>query len=84
MDISSEAQNTQDTIDSHMKLNKNEDESMATSVFLRMWRICRDKVRSRDLRNGYPETALPGDPSHIQLPNPDIILDANKCLPTGA
>jgi hypothetical protein len=24
------------------------------------------------------------DPSHIQLPNPDTIVDANKCLLTGA
>jgi hypothetical protein len=24
------------------------------------------------------------DPSHIQTPNPDTIVDANKCLLTGA
>jgi hypothetical protein len=32
----------------------------------------------------HPETASPGDPSHIQLPNPDTIVDANKCLLIGA
>jgi hypothetical protein len=29
------------------------------------------------------ETAPPGDPSHIQIPNTDTIVDA-KCLLTGA
>jgi hypothetical protein len=32
----------------------------------------------------YPETVPPGDPSHIQLPNPDTIVGAGKCLLTGA
>ena len=32
----------------------------------------------------HPETAPPGDPSHMQTPNPDSIVDANKCLLTGA
>jgi hypothetical protein len=26
------------------------------------------------------ETAPPGDPSHIQSPNPDTIVDAKKCM----
>jgi hypothetical protein len=26
------------------------------------------------------DTAPPGDPPHIQTPNPDIISDAKKCL----
>ena len=30
-----------------------------------------------------PETALPGNPSHIQSTIPDTIVDANKCLLTG-
>jgi hypothetical protein len=42
------------------------------------------KVWSRDREKGYPETAPPWDPSHIQKPNPDIIVDAKKCLLTGA
>jgi hypothetical protein len=29
---------------------------------------------------GHPDTAPPGDPSHIQPPNPDDIVDAGKCL----
>ena len=29
-------------------------------------------------------TALPGDPSHMQTPNPDTIADAKKCLLTEA
>jgi hypothetical protein len=43
-----------------------------------------DKVCSRDWRKGHPETAPPGDPSHIQLPNPGTIVDDKKCLMTGA
>ena len=39
---------------------------------------------SKDWRKGHPETAPPGDPSHTQFPNPDTIVDANKCLLTGA
>jgi hypothetical protein len=35
-----------------------------------------DKVWSRDWRKGHPETALPEDPSHIESPNPDTIVDA--------
>ena len=31
-----------------------------------------------------PETAPPGDPSHMQPPNPDTIADVKKCLLTGA
>ena len=32
-----------------------------------------------------PSSAVPpGDPSHIQLPNPDTIVDANKRLLTRA
>ncbi|KRY94190.1 hypothetical protein T11_4960 [Trichinella zimbabwensis] len=30
------------------------------------------------------KTAPPGDPSHIQTPNQDTIVDAKKCLLTGA
>jgi hypothetical protein len=32
----------------------------------------------------HPETAPPGDPLHIQPPNPDTIVDAHKSLLTGA
>jgi hypothetical protein len=37
-------------------------------------------VWNRDWKKGHPETAPLGGPSHIQLSNPDTILDANKCL----
>jgi hypothetical protein len=35
-------------------------------------------------RKGHPETAPPGNPSYVQPPNPDTIVDAKKCLLTGA
>ena len=34
-----------------------------------------DKMWSKDLRKGHPETVPPGDPSHIQLPNLNSIAD---------
>jgi hypothetical protein len=34
--------------------------------------------------NAIPETAPPGDPSHVPTPNPDIIEETKKCLLTGA
>jgi hypothetical protein len=34
-------------------------------------------------KKGHPKIAPPGDPYHIQLPNPDTIVDAKKCLLTG-
>jgi hypothetical protein len=39
-----------------------------------------NKLWSRDLRKGHPDTAPSGDPSHIQPPNLDPIVDAGKCL----
>ena len=33
---------------------------------------------------GYPVTVPPGDPPHIQPPNPHTILDAKNSLLTGA
>jgi hypothetical protein len=41
------------------------------------------KVWSRDLRKSHSETDPHGDLSHIQLPNPDTIVDAKKCFATG-
>ena len=43
-----------------------------------------DKVWCRDWRERPSETALPGDPSHIQSPNADTIVDAKKYTLTGA
>ena len=42
----------------------------------------RDKVWSWDRRKDHPETAPPGDPSHIQLPNTHTITYARTILPT--
>ena len=36
----------------------------------------------RDWREGHPETVPPGDPSHIQTPNPDTFEALKKRLPT--
>ena len=46
--------------------------------------ICLKSLISRDWRKGHPESAPPGDSSHIQLPHPDAIVDARKCLLSGA
>jgi hypothetical protein len=42
-------------------------------------RIYKDKVWSSDWKKDHAETAPPGDPSHIQSPNSDTIVDANQC-----
>ena len=45
----------------------------------------RDKVWSREGRKGHPETVpTPQGAIHIQSPNPDTIVDAKKCMLTGA
>jgi hypothetical protein len=43
-----------------------------------------DKVLSRDSRKGHPETMPPGDSPHIQLPNPETIVNGKKYMLTGA
>jgi hypothetical protein len=64
---------------SHMKLKKKENHSMDTYIHLRRGeqnthgRSYRDKLWSRDWRNYHLETDLPGDPSHLQSPNPDTV-----------
>jgi hypothetical protein len=44
----------------------------------------RDKEWSKDRRKGHPETAPPWDPSHLQTPKLDVIVDAKKYLLIGA
>jgi hypothetical protein len=73
-----------------MNLKKKEDKSVNILIFLRRrknthGRRYRDKVWNRDWRKGHPETASPPppDPSQIQFPNSDTIVDVNKCLLTG-
>ena len=91
MDISPEAQNTQDTIQ-----NPHEDSRRRKTKVWILWsflergnknthvRSYRDKVWSRDWRNDHPETDLHGHPFHIQSPNPDNVVDTNKYLLAGA
>jgi hypothetical protein len=71
-----------------MNLKKKDDKSVDILVFLRRGKNThgeryRDKVWNRDWRKGHPETVLAGDPSHIQFPNSDTIVDVNKCLLRG-
>jgi hypothetical protein len=44
-----------------------------------IWRL---SVKQR-LKKGHPETVPPEDSSHIQLPNPDTIVDAKKHMLKG-
>jgi hypothetical protein len=87
VDISPEAWNTQDTIHrsnevQQMKFNKKEDQSVVTLVLLR--RGNKIPMRGAPEPKCGVETVSPGDPFHIQSPNPDTILDANKYLLTKA
>jgi hypothetical protein len=73
-----------------MKFKKKEDQNLNTSILLRSW----NKIPME----GVTETKCEAEteamtililphlwvPSHIQLPNPDTIVDANKGLLTGA
>ena len=69
-----------------MKLKKKEDQCLDTSILLRWgtkypWKeLQRQSVEQRL----HQESVLPGDPSHIQPPNPETIADANKSLLTEA
>jgi hypothetical protein len=73
-----------------MKLKKKEDQSMDILVFLRRGNKIpiggetETKCRAHTVEQAIQMTAPPGDPSHIQLQNPDAIVDANKCLLTRA
>ena len=72
-----------------MKLKKKEDQSVATLVLLRkgnklpMEGVTKCGAETEGMTE-HPETAPPGDPSHIQSPNPDTTVDANNCFLTGA
>ena len=73
-----------------MKLKKKEDHSVDTSIHPRRGeqtthgRSYRNKIWSRDCRNDNLETHSPENPSHLQSPNPDTVVDANKYLLKGA
>jgi hypothetical protein len=68
-----------------MKLKKKEDQSEDSSVLLRRGNKIHTggnmETNSRAETQG--KTAPPGNPSHIQLPNPNSIVNAGKCLLTG-
>jgi hypothetical protein len=90
VDINPEVWNMQDTI--HRPNETEEEGRPKCGYFSPSWkgeqnthgRSYRDKVWSRNLKKGHPVTVPPGDTFHMQLPNPDAIVDANKCLLTGA
>jgi hypothetical protein len=72
-----------------MKLTKKEDQSVDTSLLLRMGNkipmkgVTETKFGTEtEGRLRLPETAPPGDPSHKQPPNPDTIAYASKILLT--
>jgi hypothetical protein len=72
-----------------MKLKKKEDQSVNTSVFLRRGNKIpmvgdTETNYGAETEGDHPETATPGNPFHIQFPNPDTIVDANKCFLTVA
>jgi hypothetical protein len=73
-----------------MKLKKKEDQSVDTSFLLRTgtkctWEEIQRQCLERKLKEMlYTVTVPSGDPFHIQLENADFILDAKKCLLTGA
>ena len=73
----------------HMKLKKNEDQSVDTLSLLSignktpMERSYRDNVWSCDERMDHLETAISGDPSHNQLPKADTIAHTSKIFLKG-
>ena len=69
-----------------MKIKKKEDQSVDTSYLLRRGnKLPMEGVTETTLgaEMDHPETAPPGDPSHIQPPNPDTIAFASKMLLKG-
>jgi hypothetical protein len=69
-----------------MKLMKKEDQNVDTSFLFRMGnKIPMEGVTETKFvaeTEERAETAPPGDPSHIQTPNPDTIAYASKILLT--
>ena len=69
-----------------MKLKKKEDQSVDTSLLLRMGnKIPMEGVTETmfGAEMDHPETAPPGDPSHIQPPNSNTIAYTSNILLTG-
>jgi hypothetical protein len=66
-----------------MKLKKKEDQSVGVSVLLRngnkiLMGANKETKCGAETEGKAIQTALPGDPSHIQSPNSDTIVDAKK------
>ena len=74
----------------HMKLKKKEDQSVDSLFLIRMGNkihmegVTKFGAETEERTKDHPETAPPRGPSHIQPPNPDTIVEANKWLLTGA
>ena len=72
------------------KPKKKEDQNMDGSMLLRRGNKIltggnmETKCGAETEGKAASETAPPGDPSHIQLPNPDTIVFTGNCLLTGA
>ena len=72
-----------------MKLKKKEDQSEGALVLLRRgikypWEEIRRQSVEQRLKEKPSRDCPTWDPSHIQLPNLDAIVDSRKCLLTGA
>jgi hypothetical protein len=72
-----------------MKLKKKEDQSVDTSVLLKpgdkipMGGVTETQCGAKTEGKAIQRLPYLGNPSHIQSPNSDTIVDANKCLLTG-
>jgi hypothetical protein len=83
VDISSETQNTQHVFTNHMKFKKKEDQRVNTLNLLRR----RNKISMEgvtETKCGAETEGMTIQRLHIQSPNPDTFVDANKCLLTEA
>ena len=72
----------------HMKLMKNEDQSVDTLFILRIgnnhpWKELQRQSLELRQKMDHLETAIPRDPSHNQLPNADTIVYTSKILLKG-
>ena len=68
-----------------MKLRKKEDHSVDTSVLLRREnKNPREEIQRQSVEQRLNERPARDCPTYIQLPNPGTIVDARKCLLTGA
>jgi hypothetical protein len=73
-----------------MKLKKKKDQSVDTLVLLRrgnkipMGGDTETRFRAQTEGEAIQRLTHPGNLSHMQLSNPDTIVDGNKCLLIGA